>query len=86
MKEQEKIKTRCIEKEGKICTSIERDGSRTAIAKEKSAAKAKLKRENILKEKIADRQAHGAHEAHIYGIATSNRRRLEKMDKARERV
>ena len=86
LKTKEKEENRVLKNEGKICTSIDRDGSRTIEAKETSRKAAEEKRRRILKEKIEEEKANGAAEAHIYCYAKNQMRRLQKQTQAIEKV
>ena len=86
LKAQEKENVGYIKKENKISTSIDRDGSRTTEAKERSCAKAKLKREKNLVAKIADRRVYGEKEAHLKGLGNSRMKWLENNAQSRERI
>lgn len=67
-------------------TTILRDGTRTQKAKVQSREIAQKKRRLQLKEKIENEKDHIEHEKHIYGLADSQMKRLEKMTRARERA
>lgn len=86
LKTKEKEENRVLENEGKICTSIDRDGSRTLEAKETSRKVAAAKRRRILNEKIRAEEENGIHEFHISCYAKNQMKRLQKQTQARERA
>ena len=65
LKAKEKEENRVLENEGEICTSIDRDGSRTIKAKEISRKAAEEKRRKLLEEKIRAEEENEIHEFHI---------------------
>lgn len=86
LKAKEKEENRVLENEGEICTSIDRDGSRTIKAKEISRKAAEEKRRKLLEEKIRAEEENEIHEFHISCYAKNQMKRLQKQTQARERA
>lgn len=86
LKAKEKQENRVLEYEGKFCTSIDRDGSRTLEAKEASRKVAAAKRRRILEERIRAEKENGIHKFHISGYEKNQMKRLQKQTQDRERA
>ena len=61
LRTKEKEENTVLKNEGKICTSIDRDGSRTIEAKQASKKAAQAKRRRLLNEKIRAEKENGDH-------------------------